>query len=159
MSTLKISITMAALIFAANARAAGGGEIIASDPTKHFDPKGKLPSTFTIEAQKQQRAMLPFDDERDFEEQQQGFIAAPDYKQIMAEAGNVAWDMGSYEWLLQGKDFDSIHPSLQRQAILNMNYGLYEVLPGKIYQVRGFDLANMTLLGHQSRLLFRRARS
>ena len=60
--------------------------------------------------------------------------------------GNVAWDMGSYEFLLQGKDFDSIHPSLQRQAILNMAYGLYEVVPGRIYQVRGFDLANISFI-------------
>ena len=57
MIRLKTSIAMAALIFATNALAAGGGEIVASDPTKHFDPKGKLPSTFTVEAQKQQRAM------------------------------------------------------------------------------------------------------
>jgi alkyl sulfatase BDS1-like metallo-beta-lactamase superfamily hydrolase len=64
----------------------------------------------------------------------------------MAEAGNVAWDMGSYEWLLQGKDFDTINPSLQRQAILNMAYGLYEVVPDKIYQVRGFDLANISFI-------------
>lgn len=146
MSSAKISIAIAALIFAANAQAAGGGGVVASDPTKHFDSKGKLPSTFTVEAQKQQREILPFSDKRDFEEQKKGFIAAPDYKQIMAEAGNVAWDMGSYEWLLQGKDFDSIHPSLQRQAILNMNYGLYEVLPDKIYQVRGFDLANISFI-------------
>lgn len=83
---------------------------------------------------------------RDFEEAKKGFIAAPKYKLIKSEAGNVAWDMGSYEWLLQGKDFDSIHPSLQRQAILNMAYGLYEVLPGKIYQVRGYDLANITFI-------------
>lgn len=64
----------------------------------------------------------------------------------MAEAGHVAWDMGSYEFLLQGKDFDSIHPSLQRQAVLNMAYGLYEVVPGKIYQVRGYDLANISAI-------------
>jgi len=57
----------------------------------------------------------------------------------------VAWDMGSYEYLLQGKNFDSIHPSLQRQAVLNMAYGLYEVVPGKIYQVRGFDLQTSAL--------------
>ncbi len=76
------------------------------------------------------RKSLPFKDKRDFEEQKRGFIAAPSYKQIMAEAGNVAWDMGSYGWLLQGKDFDSIHPSLQRQGILNMAYGfgLYDEL-------------------------------
>jgi len=113
---------------------------------KHFDPKGNMPSKFTIELQDGQRKTLPFDDKRDFEEAKKGFIAAPDYNEIMAEAGHVAWDMGSYEWLLEGKDFDSIHPSLQRQAILNMAYGLYEVLPGKIYQVRGYDLANISFI-------------
>ena len=126
--------------------AAGGGGIVKSDPSKHFDPKGKEPSKFTIELQNGVRATLPFEDKRDFEEAKKGFIAAPTYKQIMAEAGNVAWDMESYEWLLQDKNFDSIHPSLQRQAILNMAYGLYEVLPGKIYQVRGFDLANISFI-------------
>ncbi|GMR06248.1 MAG: alkyl sulfatase dimerization domain-containing protein [Gammaproteobacteria bacterium] len=128
--------------------AAGGGSVKADSGAmqgKHFDAKGKLPSKYTINKQKQQRKILPFSDKRDFDEQKKGFIAAPDYKKIMAEAGNVAWDMGSYDWLLQGKDFDSIHPSLQRQAILNMNYGLYEVIPG-IYQVRGFDLANITFI-------------
>ncbi|HCE71129.1 MAG TPA: hypothetical protein DET67_07855 [Ruegeria sp.] len=64
----------------------------------------------------------------------------------MAEKGNVAWDIGSYDFLLQGEDFDTIHPSLQRQAVLNMSYGLYEVMPDRIYQVRGFDLANFTVV-------------
>ena len=108
--------------------------------------KYKLPSKYTIEAQKHQYEILPFSDKRDFEEAKRGFIAAPEYKQIMAEAGNVAWDMGSYEWLLHDEQFNSIHPSLQRQAILNMAYGLYEVLPDKIYQVRGYDLANITFI-------------
>ena len=108
--------------------------------------KYKLPSKYTIEAQKHQCEILPFSDKRDFEEAKRGFIAAPEYKQIMAEAGNVAWDMGSYEWLLHDEQFNSIHPSLQRQAILNMAYGLYEVLPDKIYQVRGYDLANITFI-------------
>ncbi|MEE4238568.1 MAG: alkyl sulfatase dimerization domain-containing protein [Anderseniella sp.] len=135
--------------FVPQAMAAGGGTIL-SDPGawegKHFHPKGKLPSKFTIELQDGVRKSLPFEDKRDFEEAQRGFIAAPDYKQIMAEAGNVAWDIGSYEWLLDGKDLDSIHPSLQRVATLNMAYGLYEVLPDKIYQVRGYDLANFTVI-------------
>jgi alkyl sulfatase BDS1-like metallo-beta-lactamase superfamily hydrolase len=127
--------------------AAGGGDVVTSDPSKHFDLKGKSPSKFTIELQNGLRKSLPFEDKRDFEEAKRGFIAAPDYKHIMAEAGNVAWDMGSYEFLLkEGQIFDSINPSLQRQAILNMAYGLYEVLPGKIYQVRGYDLANISFI-------------
>ncbi len=112
---------------------------------QHFHPKGKMPSKYTVELQETLRETLPFDDKQDFEEQRKGFIAAPPYKQIMAYGGHVAWDMGRYEFLLEGKDFDSVHPSLQRQAILNMNYGLYEVIPG-IYQVRGFDLANITFI-------------
>lgn len=129
----------------------------ASTAMQHFDTKGKLPSATTIELQKALRRSLPFEDQRDFEEAQRGFIAAPEYKQIMAEAGNVAWDMGSYDFLLRGFDsvFDSIHPSLQRQAVLNMAYGLYEVLPDKIYQIRGFDLANMTIIkGETGWILF-----
>ena len=113
---------------------------------KHFDTKGNLPSTFTLELRKGVTATLPFDDKRDFDEAKKGFIAEPPYKQIKADAGQVAWDMGSYQWLLQDKDFQSIHPSLQRQAVLNMAYGLYEVVPDKIYQVRGFDLANISFI-------------
>jgi alkyl sulfatase BDS1-like metallo-beta-lactamase superfamily hydrolase len=126
--------------------AAGGGDIVKADPSKHFDAKGKPPSDYTVELQNALRQNLPFEDKRDFEEAKKGFIAAPEYKQIMADAGHVAWDIGSYDWLLQGKDFDSIHPSLQRVAILNMAYGLYEVLPGQIYQVRGYDLANISFI-------------
>ena len=74
---------------------------------KHFHPKGKMPSKYTIEAQKQQRKILPFSDKSDFEEAKRGFIAAPDYKQIMGENGKVVWDIGSWEWLLDGKDFNS----------------------------------------------------
>ena len=54
--------------------------------------------------------------------------------------------MESYNFLLSNIEYDSINPSLQRQAVLNMAYGLFEVLPGKIYQIRGFDLANLTLV-------------
>ena len=112
----------------------------------HFHPLGKGPSAATSTLIDAARSRLPFDDERDFAEARQGFLAAPDYRQIMAEAGHVAWDIGSWDFLLTGQDFDSIHPSLQRQAILNLEYGLYEVLPDRIYQVRGFDLANITFI-------------
>ena len=113
---------------------------------KHFHPKGKMPSKYTIEKQQALRKTLPFEDKQDFEEARRGFIAAPPYRQIKAEAGHVAWDIGKYDFLLEeGQDFDSIHPSLQRIAILNMNYGLFEVIPG-IYQVRGYDLANISFI-------------
>ena len=120
--------------------------ISAAEAQEHFNAKGSQASPYTTELQQQLRTSLPFEDGRDFEESQRGFIAAPDYRQITAANGRVVWDMNRYDFLLTGEEYDSIHPSLQRQATLNMNYGLYEVVPNFIYQVRGFDLANMTLV-------------
>jgi len=116
----------------------------------HFNAKGSEPSSFTSQLQNELRNSLPFEDQRDFEESRRGFIAEPGSRQILAENGRVVWDMTRYDFLLEGTDFDSIHPSLQRQATLNMNFGLYEVVPDFIYQVRGFDLANMTLVRGES---------
>ncbi len=112
----------------------------------HFDAKGRLPTQYTRERQQALRESLPFSDQRDFEEDTRGFIAAPGYTQIMADNGTVAWDMGRYEFLSDDEPLDSVNPSLQRQARLNMAYGLYEVVPGRIYQLRGFDISNMSLV-------------
>ena len=124
----------------------GIGLTACGESARQLNNESKPPSEHTVRLQQAQRDGLPFDDSRDFEEMQRGFIAAPDYRRITDEAGNVVWDIGRYDFLLRGEDLDSIHPSLQRQATLNMNYGLYEVVPDKIYQVRGFDLSNMTLI-------------
>ena len=89
----RLSITRAALIatstlmWAIPVWAGGGGSVLSADPSKHFDAKGKEPSVFTTELQNGVRATLPFNDQRDFEEAKKGFIAAPSYKRIMAEAG------------------------------------------------------------------------
>ena len=120
----------------------------AQEPTPlkgHFHPKGKAPSKFTLDVLKQAKANLPFSDKRDFEEQQRGLIAAMKDLKIMADAGHVAWDMERFQFLNERTEFDSIHPSLLRQSVLNNNYGLYEVIPG-IYQVRGFDLSDISFV-------------
>ncbi len=121
----------------------------------HFNDSGNQASEYTIQLQQKLRTSLPFADDRDFEESRRGFIAEPDYRQIAAENGRVVWDMSRYDFLLNSQTYDSIHPSLQRQATLNMNYGLYEIVPDFMYQVRGFDLANMTLvMGDSGWLIF-----
>ena len=134
-----LSVLAGLVSFGASAQSPGAS-LVPSDggasATQHFDPIGKPPSKFTIELRNGQKAELPFADKRDFDEAKKGFIAEPSYTKIM----------GSYGWLLTGKDFESIHPSLQRQAVLNMGYGLYEVVPGRVYQVRGYDLANISFI-------------
>jgi alkyl sulfatase BDS1-like metallo-beta-lactamase superfamily hydrolase len=115
----------------------------------HFHPKGKAPSKFTLDVLKRAKTDLPFADKRDFEEQKKGLIAPMKDLKIMADAGHVAWDMERFQFLDQQDEFDSIHPSLHRQSVLNNNYGLYEVIPG-IYQVRGFDLSDITFVRGKS---------
>ncbi len=126
----------------------GEGTALAQEPAPlkgHFHPKGKAPSKFTLEVLQKAKHELPFADKRDFEEQKKGLIAPMKELKIKADAGHVAWDMERFQFLEKQQDFDSIHPSLLRQAVLNNNYGLYEVIPG-IYQVRGFDLSNITFV-------------
>jgi alkyl sulfatase BDS1-like metallo-beta-lactamase superfamily hydrolase len=116
--------------------------VVAED---HFHPKGKRPSEHTLKLFAEAQRTLPFSDKQDFEEEEKGFIARPESGVIMADAGNEAWNMDRYEFLLNPDEIDSVHPSMLRMSQLNMNFGLYEVIPG-IYQVRGFDLANITFI-------------
>lgn len=137
-----------ALSAAGAAQAAGPGyesPAYAQSSDEHFHPKGKPPSKFTLQVIQKARETLPFSDRRDFEEAEKGFIAPLDSKVIKADAGHVAWDIERYAFFSEGRDFDSIHPSLQRVSTLNQKTGLFEVIPG-IYQVRGLDLANITFV-------------
>ncbi|WP_370600844.1 alkyl/aryl-sulfatase [Pseudomonas nitroreducens] len=109
----------------------------------------KPPTEFTIAAQQKVRESLPFSDRADFDRVEKGLIKRPENLVIKNEDGSTAWQLGSYDFLNAGKDIDSINPSLQRQALLNLKYGLYKVADG-IYQVRGFDLANITFVEGKS---------
>ena len=144
---LVISLTLTmAMAGSANAASATFGALpYAQSSDQHFHPKGKPPSEHTLKVIRKARETMPFADKRDFEEAKKGFIAPLNSKIIKADAGHVAWDIERYEFFNEGRDFDSIHPSLQRQSTLNQIIGLFEVIPG-IYQVRGLDLANITFM-------------
>lgn len=87
----------------------------------HFDAKGNSPSSHTVKWWEDVKDKMAFEDQRDFEEQQKGFISAPEYTEIMAAAGHVTWSMGQYTFLLEDKEYKSFHPSLQRQASAESN--------------------------------------
>jgi alkyl sulfatase BDS1-like metallo-beta-lactamase superfamily hydrolase len=87
---------------------------------------------------------LPFSDRTDFESITKGLIA-PFKGQVKDASGKVIWDIPSYDFLARDQAPDSINPSLWRLAQLNAHAGLFEVSP-KLYQVRGLDLANMTII-------------
>jgi alkyl sulfatase BDS1-like metallo-beta-lactamase superfamily hydrolase len=129
-----------------NAGARDTKPVSSPPPVAHFHPQGQPPSQATVALQRIARASLPFEDKRDFAESKRGFMAAPAYTEVKTADGKSAWQFGRYAFLDSKQDFDSIHPSLQRQAVLNAQYGLYEVVPGKIWQVRGFDISNITFV-------------
>jgi alkyl sulfatase BDS1-like metallo-beta-lactamase superfamily hydrolase len=77
---------------------------------------------------------LPFSDRQDFDDAMRGFVATiPD-----------AQNPERYRFLT-GEAPPTVNPSLWRLAQLNGVNGLFKVVDG-IYQVRGFSLANMTIV-------------
>ncbi|MFI5634641.1 alkyl/aryl-sulfatase [Streptomyces sp. NPDC051664] len=85
-----------------------------------------------------------FTDRADFENADRGFVAGPSSTAISTDDGRVVWDFGSTAFL-DGDCPDTVNPSLWRQSQLCARAGLYRVTDG-IYQIRGFDLSNMTLI-------------
>lgn len=87
---------------------------------------------------------LPFEDTTDFDNADRGFVAALTPAVIEDAAGRVVWDNDAYAFLDSACP-DTAHPSLWRQAQLCARQGLYRVTE-RVYQVRGLDLSNMTLI-------------
>ncbi len=87
---------------------------------------------------------LNFQNKQDFEDSRRGFLASLDPLVIKDDAGATVWDIRDYSFL-DGAAVDTVNPSLWRQEQLNKIHGLFQIHPN-IYQVRNFDLANMTLI-------------
>lgn len=78
-----------------------------------------------------------------FADARRGFIAAPQ-GQVKDADGHVVWDFDTFAFV-KGPAPATVNPSLWRQALLNNHVGLFKVTEG-IWQLRGFDLANITLI-------------
>ena len=87
---------------------------------------------------------LPLSDPQDFEDAKRGLIASDVNLRVEGAEGTVIWDMPAYSFV-DGEAPASVNPSLWRQARLNNIHGLFEVTKG-VYQLRGYDLANMSLI-------------
>ena len=87
---------------------------------------------------------LPFEDRTDFEDADRGLIDALDPCVVKDASGRVVWDNDAFAFL-QADSPETANPSLWRQSQLCARQGLFEVTEG-IYQVRGLDLSNMTIV-------------
>jgi linear primary-alkylsulfatase len=88
---------------------------------------------------------LPFSERQDFEDAARGFLGTIEHATIANPQGRVVWSLEPYGFLGSEQAPPTVNPSLWRQSRLNMRHGLFEVVPG-VYQVRGLDIANMTLV-------------
>jgi alkyl sulfatase BDS1-like metallo-beta-lactamase superfamily hydrolase len=87
---------------------------------------------------------LDFSDRRDFDDAKRGFVGTIPDAHIATDAGGVSWTMKPYDFL-SGEAPETVNPSLWRMAQLNAIHGLFKVTE-RIYQVRGFSLANVTFI-------------
>jgi alkyl sulfatase BDS1-like metallo-beta-lactamase superfamily hydrolase len=112
-------------------------------------PVDQKPPTAVVEsAHRKNLTVLPVDDTTDFDDADRGFIGALSPCVIKSADGRVVWDNDAYSFLTGPENENaptSVHPSLWRQSTLAAKQGLYEVVPG-IYQVRGFDISNITFV-------------
>ena len=111
-----------------------------------YSREAKPAQPATIERQTALTEHLHFDDRQDFENATRGLVApVPNDGVVTNERGTTVWNLQAYQFLDGEEPIDTINPSLLRMSRLNMSAGLFKVTD-KVYQVRGMDLANMTII-------------
>ncbi|MEV0355157.1 alkyl sulfatase dimerization domain-containing protein [Nocardia sp. NPDC050697] len=95
--------------------------------------------------------MVPEQDSLDFADAERGLIAGLEPRAVTTADGRPVWDTAAFDYL-DGDCPPTVNPSLWRQTRLCAKEGLFEVVEG-VYQIRGIDLSNMSLLETDSGVL------
>ncbi len=117
----------------------------AAPAAEAFTKDKKGATEFTRQINENVYQLLDFNDKQEEEFATRGFITAPDSLQIAGSNGNIVFNQDAYDFVRDTEAPDSANPSLWRNTQLNAYYGLFEVQEG-IYQVRGYDLSNLTFV-------------
>ena len=111
-----------------------------------LNAESKAASSYTVEINSALYSLLDFSDTREAEFATRGLIDAPETLELTNEAGQVIWSQTAYSFLEDYEEVPAtVNPSLWENTKNNHAYGLFEVTEG-IYQVRGYDMANLTLI-------------
>lgn len=106
----------------------------------------KEATTHTVKVNSAIYSVLDFADTQEADFAARGLIDAPEKLEIKDENGKVIWSQAAYSFLSDyEKAPDSVNPSLWENTKNNHLYGLFEVTKG-IYQVRGYDMTNLTVV-------------
>ena len=116
------------------------------------DTERKGATEATAEALKAATGGLDWEDRRDFDDAEQGFIAPLPEGPVQGEGILPAFDPGRLDFVGDREAPDTVNPSLWRQAGLIGRGGLYRVTD-RLYQVRNMDLSNMTIVEGETGLI------
>ncbi|MDO4370444.1 MAG: alkyl sulfatase dimerization domain-containing protein [Clostridia bacterium] len=118
-----------------------------AETTLNAEKKPATEITEAINAEVYQ--LLDFSDEQEAEFANRGLIAAPENLSILAENGMTIWSQDAYDFVRSAETAPaSANPSLWRNTQYNALYGLFQVTDD-IYQVRGYDISNVTFVRSQ----------
>jgi alkyl sulfatase BDS1-like metallo-beta-lactamase superfamily hydrolase len=95
---------------------------------------------------------LPFANRQDFDDAMRGFVATIPDALVPGAGALPVWSMKPYDFEKSSDVPESVNPSLWRQAQLNAIHGLFKVTD-RVYQVRGFDISNMTIVEGDTSLI------
>lgn len=102
----------------------------------------------TLAAQQAAAEALPAEGTRDSEFSARGFLATRTDPVITGTGGKPVWNLAAYAFV-DGPAPATVHPSLWRHMRHLKHHGLYRV-SANVWQVRGFDVSNMTIIRGQS---------
>ncbi|WP_191833721.1 alkyl/aryl-sulfatase [Pseudomonas fluorescens] len=134
---MRYSLAALATAIALSSAPSWAAEVASTNPAKAASPTTAAVNQAVLKA-------LPFEDRADYDAARKGLVAAFE-GQVKNADGKPVWDTHQYDFLKQAQAPDSVNPSLWRMAQLNANAGLFQVTD-KVYQIRGIDLANMTII-------------
>jgi alkyl sulfatase BDS1-like metallo-beta-lactamase superfamily hydrolase len=120
-------------------------------PSSHLDA-ARDAEPATKAANEAMAAHLPFADTADFEAAKRGLMATVPEGIVRTGGGTVLWNLGEYAFIDGELAPSTVNPSLWRMARLNLANGLFKVTD-RLYQLRGFDIANMTVIEGDSGLI------
>ena len=123
-----------------------GAALLAGAPVFAQTPPipAKAATATTERANEAARKAMAMNDKQDTEDATRGKLAELKDPLVKAADGRIVWDTQRYSFI-KGDAPATVNPSLWRQQKLNNSAGFFKVADG-IYQIRGYDIANMTLV-------------
>ncbi len=115
-----------------------------------FDDTMKDASLFTVTKNQETADRLGLDIDNancvEVDLARENVLLATDKLEIKNADGEIVWDIKAYDFLKQKKVPKTVNPSLWLNGKANSISGVFSIIGKDIIQVRGFDLANLTLV-------------